>query len=169
MAVGANSYGTVAEVAALVPRYTSAGAFSTTTKPTLAQVENWIDKASATLNVLLARSGFAIPITQADAKAACDQIVVEVVSELCHASNSAGRFFTARALERGIAPMKVIRQEMDEWVEDNAAGFEALGARRNRSLTGGILFRDTDESGDDTAPIFQRRGFGNTFEDWDSE
>jgi hypothetical protein len=164
MAVGANSYGSVAEVQALTPRY---GVYSTTTRPTLAQVENFIDKISATLNVILAGAGFAIPIVQADAKAACAQIIVEAATDLCHAANSAGRFYTERALERGVAPMKVIRQEMAQWVEDQADGLELLGATRTRASTAGILFRDTDESGNSTAPIFQRSGFGNTFTDWD--
>lgn len=164
MAIGANSYGTVTEVQALTPRY---GTYTTTTRPTLAQVENWIDKASATLNVILAGSGFAIPIVQADAKSACAQVIVEAVADLCHAANSAGRFYTERALERGVSPLKVLRQEMQEWVEDNATGLENLGATRNRSLLGGLLYRDTDDSGNATFPIFQREGFGNSFTDWD--
>jgi hypothetical protein len=166
VSLAANSYGTVAEVQALTPRYQT---YSTTTRPTLAQVEKWIDNASATLNVILAGAGFQIPITQADAKAACGQIVVEAVTDLCHAANSAGRFYTERALERGVSPMKVLRQEMKDWVEDQAEGLELLGATRTRASTAGILFRDGDESGNATAPIFQRSGFGNTFQDWDGD
>jgi hypothetical protein len=176
MEIGTNSYGTVAEVAALTSRYTTSGEYKdaavgppavTATRPTLAQVEKWIDNCSATLNVILAREGFAIPIVQADAKAACAQIVVEATVDLCHAANSAGRFYTERALERGVAPMKVIRQEMADWVEDNAAGLENLGATRTTSLLGGLAYRDSDDNGDETFPIFQRDGFHNTFTDWD--
>jgi hypothetical protein len=167
MSLAANSYGSVVEVAALAPRYTAAGTFSASTRPTLAQVEKWIDNASATLNVMLAGAGFAVPITDADAAAACGQIVVEVVTDLCHAANSAGRFYTERALERGVSPMKVLRQDMADWVENNAAGLENLGATRTTSLLGGLLYRDTDNSGNPTSPIFQREGFGNVFEDFD--
>ena len=160
MAIGANSYGTAADVAALVPRYTTAGAFGSATRPTLTQVEGWIDSASATLNVILARAGFSVPITQTDAKAACAALVVEVVAEMSHAANSAGRFFTDRALERGVSPMRVMRQEMADWVELQAPGLQALGATRTTSLLGGAAYND------ENTPIFQRTGFGNQFEDW---
>ena len=169
MTIGANSYGTVAQVQALTPRYLNSLMYTTDTRPTLAQVETFIDNVSATLNVFLAREGFSIPITQASAKQACDQIVVESVVDLCHAANSTGRFFTDRALERGINPIAAIRQDMASWVEMMAPGLEELGATRTHSLLDGVAFRDSDNSGDATAPIFQRKGFGNTFTDWDND
>ncbi len=95
--------------------------------------------------------------------------MVEVVADLCHAANSTGRFFTKAALERGVSPMRAIRKELAEWVEDQADGLELLGATRTRSLTAGILCRDTDEAGDATFPIFQRDGFNNKFTDWDTD
>jgi hypothetical protein len=151
-------------VAALVPNtYLSGSTFTATTRPTLTQVERWIDTASATLNSLLAKAGFRIPISQADAKMSCDQIIAEIVTELCHAKNNTGRFFTDRALERGVAPMKVLRQEMADWVEANAVGLANLGATRLIPDAGQVAFRDTDESGDEIHPIFQRDGFGNSF------
>ena len=152
----------------MTSRYLSSGAYSASTRPNLEQVEKFIDNASATLNVMLAKAGFAIPITDADAKAACGQIVVEVAVDLCHAANSTGRFFTERALERGVSPMKALRQDMAEWVEANAAGLELLGATRTYSALSGIAYRDSDNSGDATAPIFQRDAFGNTFTEWDA-
>ena len=166
MTVGANSYGSTAEVQALIGRY---GTLSTTSRPTLAQVETWIDNASATLNVMLAKAGFSIPITQASAKAAVGQMVVEVAVDLCHAANSTGRFFTDRALERGVSPMKVLRAEMADWVEAMAPGLELLGASRTYSALSGIAYRDSDNSGDATAPIRQRKEFGNVFTEWDSD
>ena len=169
MTIGGNSYGSVAEVQALTARYLSSGAFTTATRPTLAQVETWIDNASATLNVMLAKAGFSIPIADTDAKAACGQIVVEVVVDMCHAANSTGRFFTERALEKGLSPMKVLRQDMADWVEAMAAGLELLGATRTYSALSGIAYRDTDNSGDATFPIFQRESFGNVFDDSDSD
>ena len=153
---------------ALTGRYLITSAYTTGTRPTLAQVETFIDNASATLNVMLAKAGFSIPITQASAKAACGQIVVEAVVDLCHAANSTGRFFTDRALDRGESPMRVLRQDMVDWVDDNAAGLELLGATRTYSALAGIAYRDTDNSGNETFPIFQREGFSNTFTDWDS-
>ena len=169
MAIGANSYGSVDEVEAMTGRYLRDHAYDSSTRPTLKQVETFIDNASATLNVMLAKAGFVIPISQASAKAACGQLVVEVVVDLCHAANSTGRFFTERALERGIAPMVVLRREMADWVAEMAPGLELLGAARSYSQMDGIAFRDTDNSGAETSPIFSRKGFGNSFDDWDPD
>ena len=47
MAIGANSYGSVAEVQALTGKYLNAGVFTASTRPTLTQVEKFIDNASA--------------------------------------------------------------------------------------------------------------------------
>lgn len=169
MTIGANSYGAVSGVAALTNRWTSSGSYNTTTRPTLAQVEGWIDQVSATLNVALAGAGFAIPITNADAKMALAAVVEAAVADLCHAANSSGRFFTNAALERGVSPIRVIRNEMSAWVEEQADGLEMLGATRTRSSMAAILYRDSDERGNDTFPIFQRDGFSNSFTDWDSD
>ena len=166
MAIGANSYGSVAEVAAMTARYLIGGTFTTATRPTLAQVEKFIDNASSTLNVMLAKAGFSIPITQADAKAACAEIVIECVVDMCHAANSTGRFFTDRALERGLNPMKAIREDIASWVEAQAPGLEALGASRSTSQLDGIAFRGTDDAGNEVFPIFQRDGFSNVFDNW---
>jgi hypothetical protein len=114
----------------MTPRYLVAGVFTTATRPTLAQVEKWIDTASATLNVLLSNAGFTVPLTQSDAVLACGQLIAEVVADLCHAANSAGRFYTDKALARGEAPMKVLRQDMADWVEAMASGFVLLGVTR---------------------------------------
>jgi hypothetical protein len=167
MTVGANSYGTVAQVAALTRRYTDGGSYDGTTNPNLVTIEGWLDSWSAQMNVYLAGAGFAIPVAQADAKAAIAEVVVEAVTDLCHSANSAGRFFSQRALENGISASKVLRKEMADWVEAQADGLELLGATRTRASTAGILYRDSDNSGDATFPIFQRDGFGNRFEDWD--
>lgn len=150
----------------MTARYLSGGTYTTGTRPTLAQVEKFIDNASSTLNVMLAKAGFSVPIVQADAKAACAEIVIECVVDMCHAANSTGRFFTERALERGVNPMAAIRQDIASWVEAQAPGLEALGATRNTSQLGGIAFRDTDEAGNEIFPIFQRGSFNNRFDDW---
>jgi hypothetical protein len=162
------SYGSIAEVAAMTPRYLSSGAFTGGTRPTSAQVQTWLDNASATLNVMLAKNGFVVPVTQPDAAKACGQLVVEVVTDLCHAANSAGRFYTDRALERGTSPMRVLRQEMADWVEDMAAGLENMGATRTTTLAEMGGYRDSDENGQPVNPIFQRDSFGNSFDSLDA-
>jgi len=160
MSIGANSYGSVADVAALVRRFTNNGSFDTTTVPTLTQVERFIDIVSGSLNIALSGEGFTIPVSQADAKAALDGVVTEAVSDLVQAANSTGRFFTDKAIERGVSPMRAIRREMSEWVEEQIAGFAALGVSRSGGTSSGILSRDSDEDGNEVSPLFTRRGFG---------
>ena len=167
MAVSARSYGTAAGVAAYVGVYTIAGAFTTATQPTLANVEGWIDQVSALLNTALAKRGFNVPLTQADAVLAAKSLVEQLVSDLAQAANSSGRFFSERFLERGVSNWSVIRNDISNWVEEYASGLEELGETRGAPNATDIGFRNSDQAGDATAPIFQRKGFGNTFENWD--
>jgi hypothetical protein len=166
-----SAYGSAAEVAALVPRYTSSGEFlsadlSPTTRPTLEDVERFLDRISGLVNTYLAQEGIVVPVAEPIGKAAIDELVIEAAVELCHVANSAGRFFTDRRL-RSKSPMRVIREELAAWVDDHAAGLENLGAGRDTSLAGQIAYRDTDQAGEETHPIFQRKGFGNRFDNWD--
>ena len=65
--------------------------------------------------------------------------------------------------------MSGVRRGILSWVELFASGLGELGAARSGETSmGDIGFRDTDNRGNATAPIFQRSAFGNTFEDWDS-
>lgn len=167
MAVSARSYGSAAGVAAYVGVYTKAGVFDTTTKPTLANVESWIDQVSALLNTALAKRGFSVPLTQADAKLAAASLVEQLVSDLAQAANSSGRFFSERFLERGVSNWAVIRSDISTWVEEYASGLEELGESRGTSSATTIGFRSSDNAGRETAPIFQRSQHGNRFDDWD--
>ena len=166
MALGANSYGSVAEVEALVKRFTASGSFTTATHPTLAHVEGFIDKVSGLVNVLLTELGFSIPISQADAKLALDLFVVEEAAALCEAANSAGRFFSEKGGETGT--FKSIQEDIEAFIEAHAVGFERLGATRGRSVTYGLDYWDTDDAGDDIEPIFSRKMMGLEIIDWDT-
>lgn len=172
MSILDTSYGSPEEVAALVSRYTVSGDFiakvqSNATRPTLEDVERYIDRISALANTYLAGEGFtALPIAEPIAKAAVTELVIQAVVELCHVSNSAGRFFTERRLKRQ-SPLRVIREEIAGWIAENAAGLENLGAARGTSFAEQMGFRDTDEAGDTTHPIVQRKAFGNAFQNWD--
>lgn len=167
MALAANSYGSVEEVAAMVPNYTASGEFSTSTRPTEHQVEVFIDRVSAIINAVLARQGFSIPITNADAKLACDEFVVEQVVDLCDAVNRMGRFYSDSV--GGQSRFALIRRDAVEFIEDQATGLEQLGATRNYSLTQGLGYLSTDDSGDDIEPIFQREMMRQTIVDWDDD
>ena len=165
MAVGANSYGSVAEVASLVKRYTTSGSFDASSHPTEVQVEGFVDKVSGLVNVLLAALGFTVPISQADAKLALDLFVVEEAAALCEAANSAGRFFSEGARETGA--FQHIQKDTEAFIEAHAVGFERLGATRGRSVTYGMGYLDTDDAGDAIEPIFSRKMMGIDPIDWE--
>jgi hypothetical protein len=157
------SYGTEAGVAALSGFYTTNGAFTASTNPTLATVTGWLAQVSSMVNVALATSGFATPITDADVTPAIDGFVNSMVADLVRAANSTGRFFTERAQEYGVNPMKVINNDVRAWVDANAAGLVAIGASRTTSDAGQIGYRETDDAGRTINPLFTRDAFGG----WD--
>ena len=138
MPIDSHSYSSVAAVAALAPLYTDAGVFTATTRPTLTQVERFIDQVSGAVNVLLAAQGFEIPITQADAKAAIDGFVaLEAVSYVEYA-NSAGPWVVDSQQMRASSPARIVLRDVEAFIASQALGFEALGATRTRTLTAGL-------------------------------
>lgn len=163
MAVGDNSYGTVAEVQALCPRVT----FGETSIPTSTQVEQFIDRVSAIINVLLAREGFAIPVTQADCLLALDEFVVQEAVDLVDAVLRMGRFFSDKVGARSKA--ELIRKDARDFIEDNSLGFELLGATRSYNITAGLDFNATDDAGNLIEPIFDRKMMHQSIIDWDPE
>lgn len=166
--VAFNVYGTVANVAALTGRYTSSGEFTSSTRPTKADVQGFINRISALVNVLLAEQGFSIPVTQMDAKLAIDDFVINQVVQLCHAANGAGPYAPGSESLRGQTPMKIVLKEAEAFIGDHAAGLEALGAARTRDLSFGLQCREEDDSGDEIIPPFQREMIGHTIVNWDT-
>lgn len=167
MAIGDNSYGSISEIEALIGRYTDEGALTAATQPTRAQVEGFIDRVSAIVNVALAQAGFAIPVTQDDAKAALTDFVVDQVVQLCYAANGAGPYAPGADQLRGRRPRAAILQEAFDFVADFAPGLQALGATRTQTLTNGLDCRTQDESGNDLVPFFHREMIDHEIVDWD--
>lgn len=165
MSTGANSYGSAADVAALTPRFTASGVYTSATRPALAQVEAWIDRVSATLNILLAEQAFEIPVTQSDCALALAQFVATEVADLCNYANSAGRFFQNQQYTTG--PFQAIQKEAADFIEKHAEGFAALGARRaTAGGLDGLAAHLTDSAGDRIQPMFSRKQFGTSNPDW---
>lgn len=169
MAIGDNSYGTVAEVGVLTPLYATATGttYDATTRPTITQVEAFIDRVSAIVNVLLAEAGFDVPVTQADAKLALDEFVVMQAAHLAEFANGAGPFVAGGDQMRYSTPTRVIMRDAELFISKHAAGFEKLGATRTYSMADGLECRRVDDAGDDIEPVFQRKMMGNTVVDWD--
>lgn len=169
MAVSANSYGTSADVAALVPRYaTESGDFNVNTNPTKTRVEGLIDNVSAMANGCMANLGFSIPVTDADVVLILKQLVSETVAVLVEGIRGTGRYAPSSKAIQNRGVMTVVYQDICQTLESMAFGLEQLGADRSLDEAASIGFRGFDERGNATSPIFQRGAFGNTFKDWDS-
>ena len=169
MALATNSYGDTSEIAALVPRRQgSGGFFDASTRPTLTQVESMANQVSALLNSILAQNGFAVPVTNADVVLMLDYFVNEEVAAIVEGVNGSGRFGSTAKSRGARGRFALIVEDVEAFVKGNAIGMERLGATRTYDILAGMAYRDTDEGGDATFPLFQRDGFGNTDTDWDS-
>ena len=169
MAVGANSYGSSAEVAALVKRLgNTVSDFDAGSNPTKARVEALIDNTSAIANACLGNLGFAIPITDADAVLVVKQLVMEAVAVQVEGIRGSSRYSPKAKSITAQSTRTSIYKDICESLSDMAFGLEAMGATRSADEAASIGYRSTDESGNDTHPIFQLKGFGNKFKNWDS-
>lgn len=70
MAVDADTYGTVEKVEGLVSDIATGMAFSATSKPTIGEVEQFLDNTASELNVALTFAEYSIPVLLIDDKAA---------------------------------------------------------------------------------------------------
>lgn len=140
MAINANSYGTVLGVAALARRWTNAaGTFDTTTKPTLAQVESWIDQNSGTINVTLAGCRYTtLPITEGTVVFSFASFVNQITADMVAGSHDIGRLGpTSLSNNRGrIHTMyRIVAGEVSEWIRDQCDAFEYMGIPRDSAKT----------------------------------
>ena len=169
MSLAANSYASVADIEARVPQYTSSGTFGTGTRPTATQVESFIDDVSSLVNALLAEAGFAIPVSQADAKRVLDLFVADEASAMVEGVHRAGRFAPGNEELRSQSRFTVVMNDAASFIERHAEGLELLGATRSRSLTEGLAYRSEDAAGDTILPWFGRKQFDNEMIDFDPE
>ena len=127
------AYGSAAGVAALSALWTNGttGLFTTTTRPTLAQVTTWLDTVSKLLDTALADQGFDTPVTVTAVTGELGLLVEGIVKDLCDYSHGAGRFFTEKALDAGINPFMTVDKELHEWVKRKIVGLEKQGVPRS--------------------------------------
>lgn len=164
-------YGSPNQVGAFVPRYVNtSGYFDTTTKPTLAHVQRWLEQVSAMLDMVLEAEGFDTPITTAGVVDALGLFASEEVASIAEGVNGSGRFGpTTKNKSPSGSRFTIIMDDIQTFIKSNAIGFERAGASRSNTTGSEIGYRGADNSGDDIAPIFQREAYGNTFADWDSD
>jgi hypothetical protein len=173
--IASDSYGSVEGVAAKARTWTTndtfldADLYQDGTNPSETTVINWINEVSAHLNLALMKYGFTAPLTTTRGVLAAQSIIETIVADLAAFANNKGRFMTEKFQSSGVSIWRSILDDLDSWVLDYAPGLEQDGAERSASNMDEIGFRSTDQRGNPTAPIFQRDGFGNSFQDWDKK
>ena len=171
--IAADSYGTPEGVAALSGTWTESGGFfdadppyAEASDPSLTSVVSWIDEVSAILNTALGNHGFKTPLSSAKSKKAADLIVNRIVSDLVDYAKSKGRFISAGFQKGTLSIFQAIVNDVDAWIGLYAPGLEANGDERSGTSIR-IGYKSVDDSGKEVSAIFQRKAFGNVFEDWD--
>jgi hypothetical protein len=166
-----NSYGDTGEVATLTPRYANTSKlFDAATRPTLLEVESWCDQVSAIINGMLSEEGFSIPMTQTDAVLILDFFVNSEVAAIVEGVNGGGRFAPGSKATSAKGRWALIYDDVKAYIEGQKKGFQVLGESVSDDIADNIATRGTDEAGDDTFPINQRKAFGGDyFTDWDKD
>ncbi len=163
MSLDANSYGSVAGVAAYVRRLTnSASTFDATTRPTLIEVEAFLDQCSDTLNGWLAAAGYVIPVSQGDAVRVLSRYANLGAAGHVELAERAGGYDAEDENRRENKFLSMFEAAKD-YIASGALG--ALGAATvGDDLPGpldGFAVGGTTKSGQHLKPIFTRRFAGN--------
>lgn len=164
MALSASSYGSVTEVLAYVRHLLTDGAqtFSVSTRPTLAEVERFLDRRSARINAVLARAGYRWPVTT-------PQTAVDVLADIAVKGAAGDAELTMR--HSGMRPDGENDREYEFLKEFNEGllwiggpEFAALGAPQDNpsSAIAGAKFGGATRGGQALRPVFGRTSFGNS-------
>ncbi len=168
MAIRSDSFSSAAEVTAFTRHLLDGqSAFNSTTRPTVTELEKFIDRASGLVNVALSKAGFAPANIYANstAKLVCDDWVTNYAARYVeltqrgtgYSENEGGRL---PAFELGTA---------DDFVMSNKLGFIQLGISQNTKMGAGLSFTGlavqserTDKDDISTEqPLFTRNQFAN--------
>ena len=184
MAIRDDSFSSVAEVLAFTPHLlsinsTTQATFNSTTRPTLTQVERFIDRASGVVNVNLWKAGFdpASVMANSTARLPLDDIVTMRGAAYAEMTQR-GEGFSSEEGSRH-AMFLGLSTEVNEQIELNSLGWKRMGvAVANPSSEGlyftGLLaqYQRTDPT-DPTLeqPIFKRGQFNNRLgsQNWDND
>jgi hypothetical protein len=153
-------YGTAAGVAKYVAHMTTAGAFTTTTKPTLAQVGDMLDESSAILNGWLSLAGYTVPVTATRAAAALSRYAnlgAAGLAELAQRSAGYSETDQNRRENKFLAEFN----KAEKFIASGALG--GLGATTTDTgpALSGFSVGGLTVGGQRLRPIFRRTSFNN--------
>lgn len=164
MTIRVDSYGSVAEVMALTRHLLDGAAqFSAQTRPTLTEVEGFIDRWSAALNVALINREVTTPVSNAVVKLVCDQWVIrQAAAEVELTQRGAGFSEAEDSRAQALRPGR-----LDTVADSIAAALLQLGVTTQGRASSGLTFtglpaqgeRPDSDNADYEQPLFSRRQF----------
>jgi hypothetical protein len=166
MTIRGDSYGSVAEVLAFTKHLLDGETtFNTTTRPTLTEVEKFIDRASGYMNLALEAHGFSSPITNTTAALPIADWVVERSAEQVEMTQRGVGYNDPEGSR--VSVFRRLYSDAMEFVEDNMLAFKHMGITQDYQMSDGLAFTGLDIQSDrldpdDTSleqPLFHRRKF----------
>jgi len=166
MTIRGDSYSSTGEVKAFTRHLLDGqSGFNSTTRPTATELEKFIDRASGSLNLALAKQGLTTPITtsvNSTAKLACDDWVTAQAAMYVEMTQRGVGYSSADGSRTGY--FKGLYGRADEFAKENVVGFKRLGVGH---AVPGVTFTGLDAESeradpDDTSlaqPIFKRGQF----------
>jgi hypothetical protein len=153
MTLRADSYSSVADVTAFT-RHLLRGesAYSFTTRPTITEVERFIDRYSGVLNVAIAERGFA-PVavrSNSTAKLLCDDWVATQAARSVELTQRGAGYSDAEGTRTQV--FSNIYKSAQEFVDANKLGLQRLGIQQQNKLSDGLTFTGIDAQQDRTDP-----------------
>lgn len=161
MTLQPNSYGSVAGVATYVSHLlNTGGTFDSTTRPTAAQVEAFLDQQSAKLNAWLASEQYVVPVTQADCVLLLANYANLGAAGLCELTMRAAGYSASDQNERENEFLALFN-EAKAFICSGALA--ALGATQSPALGAfyGLRVGGRTATGQVLKPIFRRGSLGN--------
>lgn len=152
MTIRGDSYSSAAEVTAYTRHLLDGqSAFNSTTRPTVTELEKFIDRASGILNVAIASEGFnpSSVYTNSTAKLACDDWVTMRATKYVELTQRGTGYSDAEGSRIAAFDMN---KDAKEFICDMALGFRRLGIDENYRAGDGLQFTGLDAQSERADP-----------------
>ena len=145
MTIRSDSYSSTGEVKAFTRHLLDGqSAFNSTTRPSATELEKFIDRASAALNLSLAKTGLSPSGVRANstAKLACDDWVTAQAAMYVEMTQRGTGWSDAQGNRTSY--FKGLYGRADEFTKGNALGFKRLGVTVSAPMSQGLTFTGLD-------------------------
>lgn len=168
MAIRADSYSSTGEVLAFTRHLLSGELrFNSSTQPRAVEIEKFIDRASAHLNVALADAGMAAPVTNSTAKLMMDDWVTARATEYVELTQRGSGYSDAE--NSRYVGFRNMAKAAKAFIAENRLGLIRLGISESHGKAEGLQFTgqtaqaDRADQDDNSLeqPLFRRRLFGD--------